>query len=136
VQKLWPPLNVADYGSYVADLKTDVDAVYASFAGANACASSASTRSTASREGPVLGNMTTVDEGILKNMGDEALGVVSTGWYSAALDNPDNRKLVAEFRKKYDADPAITAPAPTPPRSSSTSRSARYRATSRTRTPS
>ncbi|MFL5431047.1 MAG: ABC transporter substrate-binding protein, partial [Myxococcales bacterium] len=53
---------------------------------------------------PVLGNMTTVDEGILKNMGDEAASVVSSGWYSAAIDNPENQKLVAEFRKKYDED--------------------------------
>ena len=35
VQKLWPPLNVADYGSYIGQLKTNVDAVYAGFAGAN-----------------------------------------------------------------------------------------------------
>ena len=35
VQKQWAPLNVADYGSYVAGIKADVDAVYASFAGAN-----------------------------------------------------------------------------------------------------
>ena len=29
VQKLWPPLNVADYGSYIGQLKTKVDAIYA-----------------------------------------------------------------------------------------------------------
>jgi len=49
--------------------------------------------------------MTTVDEGILKNMGDEAVGVVSSGWYSAAIDNPENHKFVEAYRKKYDADP-------------------------------
>jgi branched-chain amino acid transport system substrate-binding protein len=106
VQKLWSPLNVADYGSYVADLKTDVDAVYASFAGANGLRFLRQYAEYGLKgKVPVLGNMTTVDEGILKNMGDEALGVVSTGWYSASIDNPDNRKLVAEFRKKYDEDP-------------------------------
>ena len=35
VQKLWSPLNVADYGSYVGEIKQNVDAVYAGFAGAN-----------------------------------------------------------------------------------------------------
>src|SRR5439155_1517192 len=35
VQKLWPPLNVPDYGSYIAQIKPNVDAVYAGFAGAN-----------------------------------------------------------------------------------------------------
>src|SRR5258708_13684816 len=32
VQKLWPPLNVADYGSYVGHIKPDVDGAYAGFA--------------------------------------------------------------------------------------------------------
>ena len=35
VQKLWPPLNVADYGSYVGQIKPNVDGVYAGFAGSN-----------------------------------------------------------------------------------------------------
>src|SRR6202521_1738394 len=35
VQKLWPPLNVADYGSYVGQIKPDVGGVYAGFAGIN-----------------------------------------------------------------------------------------------------
>ena len=106
VQKLWSPLNVADYGSYVGELKTDVDAVYASFAGANGLRFLRQYAEYGLKgKVPVLGNMTTVDEGILKNMGDEAVGVVSTGWYSAAIDNAENQKLVAAYRKKYDADP-------------------------------
>ena len=106
VQKLWSPLNVADYGSYVGDLKTDVDAVYASFAGANGLRFLRQYAEYGLKgKVPVLGNMTTVDEGILKNMGDEAVGVVSSGWYSAAIDNPDNHKFVDAYRKKYQADP-------------------------------
>jgi branched-chain amino acid transport system substrate-binding protein len=106
VQKLWSPLNVADYGSYIGDLKTDVDAVYASFAGANGLRFLRQYAEYGLKgKIPVLGNMTTVDEGILKNMGDEAVGVVSSGWYSAAIDNPENKKFVAEFRKKYNEDP-------------------------------
>ena len=51
---------------------------------------------------PVLGHMTTVDEGILKNMGDEALGVVSSGWYSAAIDTPAN-KVIVDLTHKIEA---------------------------------
>ncbi len=54
---------------------------------------------------PVLGSATTVDEGILKNMGEEAVGVISTAWYSATIDTPDNRKFVAAVNKEYNADP-------------------------------
>src|SRR3954462_4642462 len=35
VQKLWPPLNVPDYGSYLGQLKPDLDGLYAGFAGTN-----------------------------------------------------------------------------------------------------
>src|SRR5690242_18759706 len=31
VQKLWPPLNALEYGSYLAQIKRDVDAVYMGF---------------------------------------------------------------------------------------------------------
>ncbi|HEY2027613.1 MAG TPA: ABC transporter substrate-binding protein [Myxococcales bacterium] len=106
VQKLWSPLNVADYGSYIGQIKTDVDAVYASFAGANGLRFLRQYAEYGLKgKIPVLGNMTTVDEGILKNMGDEAVGVVSGGWYTAAFDNPENKKFVAAVRAAYGADP-------------------------------
>src|ERR671934_611432 len=104
VQKQWAPLNVADYGSYIAGIKPDVDAVYASFAGANGLRFLRQYAEYGLKI-PVLGNMTTVDEGILKNMGDEALGVVSSGWYSAAIDTEANRKFVEAVRAAYGADP-------------------------------
>ena len=97
VQKQWAPLNVADYGSYVAGIKGDVDAIYASFAGANGLRFLRQYAAYGLKV-PIIGNMTTVDEGVLKNMGDEALGVVSSGWYSAAIDTPANRKFVEAFR--------------------------------------
>jgi branched-chain amino acid transport system substrate-binding protein len=104
VQKQWAPLNVADYGSYIGGIKADVDAVYASFAGANGLRFLRQYAEYGLKI-PVLANMTTVDEGILKNMGDEALGVVSCGWYSAAIDTPANRKFVEAVRAAYGADP-------------------------------
>ena len=35
VQKLWPPLNAPDYGTYIAQLKSNVDAIFIGFAGSN-----------------------------------------------------------------------------------------------------
>ena len=106
VQKLWPPLNVADYGSFIAQLNTKVDAVFAGFAGANGLRflKQYSEYGLAGKV-PVLGHMTTVDEGVLKNMGDEALGVISSGWYSAAIDSETNKKFVEAVRAEYKADP-------------------------------
>src|SRR5205823_366458 len=35
VQKLWTPLNAPDYGTYISQLKPDLDAVYTGHAGSN-----------------------------------------------------------------------------------------------------
>jgi branched-chain amino acid transport system substrate-binding protein len=104
VQKLWPPLNVADYGSYIGQLKQNVDAVYAGFAGANGLRFLKQYKEYGMKV-PVLGSMTTADEGILKQMGDEAIGVVTGGWYAAGIDSPENKRFVAAVNKEYGADP-------------------------------
>src|SRR5438105_3573124 len=104
VQKLLTPLNVPDYGSYLAQLKTNVDAVYAGFAGANGFRFLRQYKEYGLKM-PVLGSMTTADEGILKQMGDEALGVITGGWYAAGIDTPDNKKFVDAVNKEFGADP-------------------------------
>jgi branched-chain amino acid transport system substrate-binding protein len=106
VQKLWSPLNVADYGSYIGQIKPDVDAVYAVFAGGNGIKFIKQYNEYGLKgKIPLLGAMTTVDEGILKSMGDEAVGVISNGWYTAALDNPDNKRFVQAMNREYKYDP-------------------------------
>ncbi len=108
VQKLWPPLNVPEYGSYVGQIKGDVDGIYAGFAGINGLRF---LKAVAEYIGPkhptVFGNPTCVDEGVLKNMGDEALGVYSASWYSAANPSPENQAFVAAIRKEYQVTPGF-----------------------------
>jgi branched-chain amino acid transport system substrate-binding protein len=104
VQKLWSPLNVADYGTYISQIKTNADAVFIAFAGANGTRFLKQYREYGVKL-PVLASMTAVDEGILKNMGDEAVGVISTGWYAAAIDSPANRSFVQAINRDYKADP-------------------------------
>ena len=104
VQKLWSPLNVPEYGAYIAQIKTKVDAVYLAFAGVNGFRFLKAYREYGMKL-PLLGNMTATDEGILKQMGDEALGLISGGWYSAAIDSAENKAFVAAVNKEYGADP-------------------------------
>ena len=104
VQKLWPPLNVPEYGSYIAQLKQNVDAVYAGFAGANGLRFLKQYKEYGMKM-PVLGSMTTADEGILRQMGDEALGVITGGWYAAGIDSPENQRFVAAVNKEYGVNP-------------------------------
>jgi branched-chain amino acid transport system substrate-binding protein len=106
VQKLWSPLNVADYGSYISQINPKVDAVFAAFAGGNGVKFLKQYNEYGMKgKVPVLGAMTTVDEGILKLMGDEAVGVVSSGWYTAAIGNANNKRFVDAMRAEYKEDP-------------------------------
>src|SRR5207244_174635 len=47
----------------------------------------------------------TTEESSLKSMGAEALGVITAGTYSAAVDTPTNRKWVQAMRAEYKDDP-------------------------------
>jgi branched-chain amino acid transport system substrate-binding protein len=106
IQKLWPPLGAADQAPYITQLKTDADAVFIGFAGIAALRFLKQFQEAGLKgKMPVLANQTAVDESLLKNMGDEAIGVVSTMHYSAALDTAQNRKFVAAYRQAYGSDP-------------------------------
>src|SRR6266571_2288322 len=106
VQKLWPPLNVPDYGSFIGQLKTKVDGIYAGFAGSNPLRFLRAYKEYGLKL-PLFGNPTFVDEGILKNMGDEALGVYSASWYTVDRDAPDNKRFVESIRREYKVTPGF-----------------------------
>jgi branched-chain amino acid transport system substrate-binding protein len=106
VQKLFPPLTAPDYGSFLAQLKTDVDAIFLGFAGSNGFRFVRQFNEYGLRDKVALiGGMTALDESVLRNMGDEALGIQTVNWYSAELANPINVKFAAAFRKQFGYDP-------------------------------
>ncbi len=112
VQKTFPPLTVPDYGSYLAQLKTNVDAIYLGFAGSNGFRYLRQFNEYGLRgKLHVVGGMTALDEAVLRNMGDEALGILTACWYSAEIDNPINRRFSAAFRSEWKYDPGFYAAA-------------------------
>lgn len=109
VAKLWPPLNVAEYSAYIAQIR-DVDVVYMAFAGVNGLRFMRQYQEFGLQGSiPLFGGMTSADESILRNMGDEALGVISSSFYSAELPSAANRAFVALMRETYDVDPGYYA---------------------------
>jgi len=104
VQKLFSPLNAPDYGSYIAQLKTDIDAVFLGFAGGNGFRFFKQYNEYGLKT-PVLGGMTAFDEVAVRNMGDYALGAISSCWYTAQLDNAINKRFVDTYRKENGYDP-------------------------------
>jgi branched-chain amino acid transport system substrate-binding protein len=112
VQKMLPPLTVPDYATYLAQLKTNIDAIFLGFAGSNGFRWYKQFNEYGLRgKLNVVGGMTAFDEAVLRNMGDEALGILTACWYSAELDNPLNKKFVAAFRSEWKYDPGFYAAA-------------------------
>jgi branched-chain amino acid transport system substrate-binding protein len=107
VQKLWSPLATSDFGPYIAQLKRDVDAVYAVFSGADALRFAKQYEDTGLKARiPLIGGGTFTDEHVLRTMGDEVLGVVTALHYSAALTIPANRKFTQAYEKKFKQGPS------------------------------
>src|ERR1700692_1129652 len=91
IQKIFTPLATPDYGRYVAQGKS-ADGVFLGTAGSNGFRFLRQFIEYGLKDKmAVIGGMTALDESVLRNMGDEALGILTTSWYSAELDNPLNR---------------------------------------------
>jgi branched-chain amino acid transport system substrate-binding protein len=108
VQKLWSPLNAPDYGTYISQLKPNLDAIYTGHAGSNGFKFIKQLREYGSKL-QILGGFTPVDESLLQQMGDDALGAITGNWYSAQLDFPINKRFVSAIQKDYKVDPGVYA---------------------------
>src|SRR5215472_6451026 len=108
VQKLFTPLNAPDYGTYISQLKPNLDAVYTGHAGSNGFKFIRQLREYGNKV-QILGGFTPVDEALLQQMGDEVIGSISGNWYSAELDFPINKRFVAAIQRDYNVDPGVYA---------------------------
>jgi branched-chain amino acid transport system substrate-binding protein len=109
IQKIFTPLATPDYGSYVAQVK-NADAIFLAYAGSNGFRFLRQFVEYGLKDKmAVIGGMTALDESVLRNMGDEALGIVTTSFYSAEVDNPLNKTFAPAFRKQFKYDPGYYA---------------------------
>ena len=109
IQKIFTPLATPDYGSYVGQVK-GADAIFLGTAGSNGFRFLRQFIEYGLKDKmAVIGGMTALDESVLRNMGDEALGIITTSWYSAELDNPLNKAFASAFRKQFKYDPGYYA---------------------------
>src|SRR5258705_10561142 len=80
IQKIFTPLTAPDYGSYVAQIK-NADAIFLGTAGSNGFRFLRQFIEYGLKDKmAVIGGMTALDESVLRNMGDEALGILPTSW--------------------------------------------------------
>ena len=107
VQKIWCPLTTQDFGPYLSQISKDIDAVLALFAG-RSCLQFAKQYQEFGLKGkiPVIAAGPTTDESVLPQMGDEVIGYYGALHYSAAIDNPANKKFVKTYREKAKKVPS------------------------------
>jgi branched-chain amino acid transport system substrate-binding protein len=108
VQKIWVPPTATDFAAYVSQIRKDVDAVFASFSGASATGFIRQYAEYGMKaKVPLLATMSTVDESLLKDMGDNAVGIVSGAIYSAAIETTENKQFATAYRADTGFDPGF-----------------------------
>src|ERR1700738_2639117 len=109
IQKIFTPLVTPDYGGYVGQVK-GADAIFLGTAGSNGFRFLRQFIEYGLKDKmAVIGGMTALDESVLRNMGDEGLGILTTSWYFAEVDNPLNKVFAPAFRKQFKYDPGYYA---------------------------
>ena len=109
IQKMFTPLNAPDYGTYVSQFK-NADCLYTGHAGSNGLKLIRQISEYGLKgKFTIVGGFTPIDELVLQQMGEDGVGCYSGCWYSAALDNPINKKFVETIQRDYKVDPGVYA---------------------------
>ena len=103
VSKLWAPLSTADYAPYLAQI-SGVDALFVGFAGVNGLKFVRQSVEFGLKT-PILAGQAVLDEAQLQQMGDAAIGIIGTAFYSGEVETASNRRLIAEMRRQYQSEP-------------------------------
>ena len=107
VQKIWFPFNVNDFSPYIAQISPEANTVFAMLGGKQAMMLLKQHKEYGLKDkSPVIGVMQITDESILPTMGDEAVGVITAGIYSATLNTPANREFVKRYKDRFGKLPS------------------------------
>ena len=108
VKEIYIPTGTADVSPYMTQVVgLQADAVYAFSGGADAVRLVKTYEEYGLKDKlPMFGYNALVDDVLLPAMGNAALGIVSIGTYSAALDTPESRSFVRDYEAKYNSWPS------------------------------
>lgn len=107
IQKTWTPLGGLDLAPYLAQVDKSADALFALYWGSYSLRFAKQVEEAGLKgKMAILGGVTTVDEHALRNMGDEAIGIISSCNWSAVLDTPEARSFQEEYKKRYNIEPS------------------------------
>lgn len=106
----YTPLGQLDYAAELAEARSAApDAVFYFEQSGNASINFVKQYAEAGLKGkvPLYGVATVIDEETLPGMGDAAIGLKSSGFWGANLDNAANKAFVQHFAAKYHRRPSV-----------------------------
>lgn len=111
VDQKWPGLKELDYQAYFADvLAKKPDAMFTFFAGSNAVEFVKQYAQAGLKDRvPLYGAAYLTDSTLLAAQGAAADGVITSGHYAPTLDNPANKKFIAEYKQATGKEGDINA---------------------------
>ncbi len=108
LQEVFTPINTPDFGPYLSQMRRDIDAVYAWYAGADAIKFNSQYVDFGLKgKIPLTGWIGINEETIMDSIKDFIKGNTIITPYTPSIDFPENKKFVAAFRAKYNIDPSL-----------------------------
>jgi branched-chain amino acid transport system substrate-binding protein len=108
VPEIYTPMNTPDFGPYLSQMKRDINAVYAWYAGADAIKFDSQYVDFGLKgKIPLTGWIGINEETIMDSIKDFIKGNTVVTPYTPTIDLPENKKFVAAFRAKYNTDPSL-----------------------------
>jgi len=109
VNQFWNPLNTSDFSPYLGQLASaKIDAVFAMELGADANRFMQQYANFGLKgQLPLLGAQNFTDQSVIRTMGPECEGIVSSAHFAEGSDNPATRKFVEAYSKKYGKMPSL-----------------------------
>ena len=111
VKEIYPPLGNNDFAPYLADIRNaDAKATFSFYAGTDAVRFVKQYDEYGLRQKYRLtGSGFMVESDVLPAEGSSALGTINMLHYAETLDNPENRKFVADYLARYKDYPSVYA---------------------------
>lgn len=108
IDQFWPPLGTQDFSTYISQVQAaDPDAVFVVTVGAESGRIVKAWQNFGLKDSiPFLGNETTLDQSLLRNMGDEAEGLISTGHFAGGRDAGVTQDFVEAYDEAYGQLPS------------------------------
>jgi len=108
IQELYPPVGAPDFAPYLTQVRRDADVVAVFFGGSDALRF-VNQYAEYGLKGkiPLVGPVAVTDETVLPRQGDNALGIVTTHPWSAALDTPGNKRFFKAYEARHQRAPTL-----------------------------